>query len=59
MRYGEGDILKNPEDKSYALVVSVDTWAGTLEVLQFGADGPFVRQYDEYDADGIFEIDNE
>lgn len=58
MRYGEGDILRNPEDQSYGLVLATDSWDGKLTVLQFGPDGPYVRDYDEYDADSIFEVDD-
>lgn len=56
MRFGEGNVLKNPEDDSYALVLGVDSWDGRVTILQFGPDGPWMREYAEYDAESIFEI---
>ena len=58
MKFGEGDILKNPEDASFGLVLETDVYDGKVTILQFGPDGPWVREYDEYDADSIFEVDN-
>lgn len=59
MRFAEGNILKNPEDNSFALVVESDVWDGKLSILQFGPGGPYVREYAEYNAESIFELVDE